>query len=120
MSSNSSFILAIIILLIVAGLAVLFFALKRKEKHESDYRAFFMLGTTWLPLGIVLYASSDNMAFLGMGIIFLTIGLANRDKWKEPKPLENGQKKTMVGLLATGMLAFLFILTIYYLSMKGS
>ena len=36
-------------------------------------------------MGMILLVSSDNMGFLGfsgVGLIFLTISLKNKDKWK--------------------------------------
>jgi len=77
---NPIILMAIIVILII-GLGILF-VYKRKDpnyNHEPDYRVFFILGITWLPLGI----ATDNPAFWGMGAIFMVLGLANRDKWKE-------------------------------------
>lgn len=70
-------ILAMIILLLVVFGAV--FVLKKENKYEPDYRVFFILGITWLPLGI----ATNNSAFWGVGAVFMVVGLANRDKWKE-------------------------------------
>jgi len=47
---------------------------------------FFILGIFFLPMGIVLMITIDNPAFIGitgMGLIYMVIGLANRDKWKK-------------------------------------
>ncbi|NYT11830.1 MAG: hypothetical protein GKC03_04670 [Methanomassiliicoccales archaeon] len=82
----------ILILLIVAGLLtllglflVIFLWKKRKEGAvEPDYRAFFILGIIFAPMGIVL-SVIVTWALLGitaLGVIYLIIGLTNRDKWK--------------------------------------
>lgn len=82
----------ILILLIIAGLLtllglvfILFLSKKRKKGWvEPDYRAFYILGIIFTPLGIVL-SVVVTWALLGitaLGIIYLIIGLANRDKWK--------------------------------------
>lgn len=75
------FVAVAIVAVLVALLAVLFIVIKRKgiENVEADYRVFFILGITWLPLGI----ATDNMAFLAIGAVFMIVGLANRDKWPE-------------------------------------
>lgn len=53
--------------------------------REVDYRAFFIMGISFLPLGIVLTFVVDNpgfIGFIGLGIAYIAIGLANKDKWK--------------------------------------
>ena len=53
---------------------------------EPNYEVFFILGIFFLPMGIVLMITIDNPAFIGitgMGLIYMVIGLANRDKWKK-------------------------------------
>lgn len=56
-----------------------------KEKNkEIDYRAFFIMGISFLPLGIVLTFVVGNpgfIGFMGLGIAYIAIGLANKDKW---------------------------------------
>ncbi len=59
---------------------------KSGDQVEINYRAFFVLGVTFLPVGVTLSASTGNPGFLGMsglGAAYLAIGLANRDKWKQ-------------------------------------
>ncbi|MBT3338031.1 MAG: hypothetical protein HN855_08585 [Anaerolineae bacterium] len=112
---TSSIILAALITILIVALGILFIY-KRKDpeyKHEPDYRVFFILGITWLPLGI----ATDNPAFWGMGAVFMIAGLANRDKWKEqPKFSEMDPAKRklklsiIIGLtvlLVAGILVFL-------------
>jgi hypothetical protein len=49
---------------------------------EPDYRALFMIGIIFLPLGM----GSNNRVFLVFSLVFLGVGLANRKKWKvQPK-----------------------------------
>ena len=83
----------ILILLIIAGLLTLLglflvFFLRKKRKEgsmeEPDYRVFFIQGIVFTPMGIVL-SIIVTWALLGitaLGVIYLIIGLANRDKWK--------------------------------------
>lgn len=54
------------------------------NQGETNYKAFFIMGTSFLPLGIVLSAATDNpglMGISGLGVAYLAIGLKNRDKW---------------------------------------
>ena len=39
-----------------------------------------------------------------MGLIFLVIGLVNKDKWEEPDPVTIQQKKILIGVLVIGLL----------------
>lgn len=73
-------IIAIILgLVIVALLVVMLVVYKYKgDRPETDYRVFFILGVTWLPIGIAI----ANPGFWGMGAVFLVVGLLNRDKWQ--------------------------------------
>ena len=53
-------------------------------KRETDYRVFYFMGVAFTGLGVVLMVSS-NMGFSGLlalGIVYIIIGLKNRDKWK--------------------------------------
>jgi uncharacterized membrane protein len=77
-------IIAISITAVLVILLAVLFVVRRhrgEQPAEPDYRVFFILGITWLPLGI----STDNFAFLVMGIVFMIIGIANKDKWPEEK-----------------------------------
>lgn len=58
---------------------------RRKSKDNIDYRTFFLVGISLSGTGIVLAVAvgiAMGIAFIGSGITFLAIGLANRDKWK--------------------------------------
>jgi len=82
----------IVILTVIAlalGIIVLVIALKKKKEGkypEPDYRAFFILGTCLLPVGVPLWISTNNPGLLGisgLGAVYIIIGLAHRDKWKK-------------------------------------
>lgn len=70
-------ILALGLLVVIAGLLVYKFRVKGEEQRHPDYRVFFILGVTWIPLGIAL----DMPVFYILGIVYMVIGLANKDKW---------------------------------------
>ena len=79
--------------LLILGIVVLIATILIKKKmktnssqkpEDSSYLTFFILGITFLPMGLVLSLSTDNPGFYGiaaMGFIFLIVGLSNKDKW---------------------------------------
>lgn len=109
--------IVIIFLLILVGAVVFFYAQKNGKKHETDYRTFFIIGISWLPLGIAL----DMPVFTIMGIVFMILGLKNKDKWKEGKEwdrLNFGEQKRVWILI--GLLGLLFVVAIgAYLAIKS-
>ena len=89
-------IVGIIIGLILLGILVIV-TLRRKggnKPREINYRAFFILGITFFPLGIIyeiVFYISNTKVFLILGLVFIAmglshfaIGLGNKDKWKKP------------------------------------
>ena len=107
------------IMIIIAGLTLLglvIFAIiayrHRGESREPNYRVIFVMGITWLPIGI----ATKNYGFLGMALAFLIIGLLNRDKWKDEKrwpdlsPYEQKTRIVLVGglslMLVVGVVAY--------------
>lgn len=94
MASELIVAFAIAVLLIIAGVLIAILVSKRKNKGEpadTNYRAFFILGISFVPLGIV-FSSVTSPGFLGitgLGIVYMIIGLANKDKWR----IKNEKKK---------------------------
>jgi membrane protein CcdC involved in cytochrome C biogenesis len=89
-SSLSVTILLLIVGIVVTLLMVLVLRKKRERKsEETDYRAFFIMGVAFLPTGfamMMVYLFSESSFEVGLplfilGLIYLIIGLANRDKW---------------------------------------
>jgi flagellar basal body-associated protein FliL len=86
----SSWILISIFLGVIAIIIgiIVFLTLRKNQKEgrtkEVDYRAFFIMGICFLPLGIIFTATINIgfMGFIAIGLIYMSIGLANRDKWK--------------------------------------
>ncbi|MCK4257921.1 MAG: hypothetical protein KAX49_03030 [Halanaerobiales bacterium] len=74
-------ILWLIIGLIILGLLVFMITIRKKTKQEPDYRTFFIIGASWIPLGV----ATKNYVFSVMGIILLAVGLKNKDKWSNVK-----------------------------------
>jgi hypothetical protein len=71
------------ILISIAIILVLLFVLmilfRKKVKAPTDYYVFFIIGLTWLPLGLVF----KNPALWGMGLVFLIVGLVHKKEWKK-------------------------------------
>ncbi len=88
-------VIALIILAIAVVTGVIAALIVRKRKKEGkpqvDYRTFFILGTIWVPFSIVLMVVSFilqipfyiGFPLFALGLIYLILGLKNRDKWKK-------------------------------------
>ena len=54
------------------------------ETNTANYQALFVIGITFMGAGVALMVSTGP-AMLGLtavGIVFMIVGLANRDKWQ--------------------------------------
>ena len=77
--------------LVVLGLILTLVVFKKKKEGkmgEPNYRAFFNIGMVLIPVGVVFMIAINpaiGIAFMAMGITYLAIGLANRDKWGKKK-----------------------------------
>jgi len=114
MNTNLSIDLFIVIGLIVIGLVIVLYSQFKKEKIKPNYRLFFILGMTWVPLGVVFYKTTRNIGFLIMGVIFLIIGLINKDKWGETVIVNPQKRKLLIGLILTGLLVLITFLLKYF------
>ena len=86
--------IGIFIGLILVGILAVFAWNKNKGRKTkgTGYRALFILGITFLTLGIIyeiafLISGTKvflilGISFIGLGLSYLAIGLGNRDKWK--------------------------------------
>ena len=85
--------LLLVIAIVVTLLLVVVLRKRKKEGKagETDYRAFFIMGLAFLPTGfamMLVYFLADipfeiGLPLFALGLIYLIIGLANRDKWKK-------------------------------------
>ena len=46
--------------------------------REPEYRTFFIMGIAFVPIGI----GAGNSVFWILGLVFLILGITNREKWK--------------------------------------
>ena len=61
---------------------------KRKEGKtgEINYKIFFIIGLVMIPICSVYMITINlviGIVFMGMGVSYIAIGLANKDKWKK-------------------------------------
>ena len=95
---NGSLSVTIMLLLIGIAVTLLMVLVLRKRKRErkageTDYRAFFIIGVAFLPTGLAMmmvYFFAEipfeiGLPLFALGLIYLIIGLANRDKWHKNK-----------------------------------
>jgi uncharacterized membrane protein len=81
----------IVAALIVIGLILTLVVIKKKKEGkmgEPNYQVFFIIGMSWIPIGSVFIITINlvmGIAFIGLGIAYMAIGLANRDKWENKK-----------------------------------
>jgi len=84
----------LLVIAIVVTLLLVVVLRKRKREgkaEETDYRAFFIMGLAFLPTGfammmvyfLVEIPFEVGLPLFALGLIYLIIGLANRDKWKK-------------------------------------
>ena len=87
-------LIAIVVVLVVTGILLVYLLWKRQkggQQIETDYRAFFLMGVIFLPVGIammIIYFLADlpfviALPFVVLGLVYLVISLKNRDKWKK-------------------------------------
>ena len=75
--------------LVVIGLMlILVLLIKKKEgkMREPNYQVFFNVGMIWIPVGVVFMITVNQglgVVFIALGIIYMAISVANKDKWKK-------------------------------------
>ena len=84
-------IVTLVALGVIVGLAMILLLVRRgktKEMTGSTYFTFFIMGITYLALGIsfsFIFSQDTEIFnfFTFMGIIFTAMGLSNIEKWKK-------------------------------------
>ena len=113
----------------VLGLLVLFgviaiVGLKRGKKHDVDYYSLFVMGITWLPLGIVFIVIGYSLGslFFVLGLVFLVVGLSHRGEWKKHRTwrqLKGNEKKWKMAIIILLGLFLLIGVAVLYVTGKG-
>jgi len=109
-------IAAAIIIIAIGSVYVYSIAKGKIGQTSSDYRMFFYMGIIFLPIGI------SNPPFLILSLAFITIGLANKNKWKPEQKwseMPPTQRNLKIGLII--LLGFLLIASfvVWYLGSQN-
>jgi uncharacterized membrane protein len=85
---------ALLAVVLTLGLLTILVNLKKNEAGsrtgQPDHRAFFFMGVVMLAVGtaeLLVFLRSDvsyvvALPLLVIGLVFVVVGLANRDKWQ--------------------------------------
>jgi LPXTG-motif cell wall-anchored protein len=110
--------LVIIGIIILTLLAVVFIYKKRKG-IKPDANAMFIIGISWIPLGI----ATENHTFTVLGIVFMIIGAQQKHKNKgdevQYSKLPPAVKRVRVILIVVAAIIFVAGIVMYYFQ-KGS
>ncbi len=82
----SALIIAVLLVIVLLITFVMFKRRKEGKIGEINYKIFFILGFVWIPIGSVYMITINTaigIAFMGLGVAYIAIGLANKDKWKK-------------------------------------
>ena len=108
----------------IVGIAIVFILLIWKYRdseyirRDTDYKAFFWMGLIWVIIGglvLWLYREFSTSGLFAMGVIFLAMGLANKDKWGKQRKLSEQEVKWKIVALIAGVLAVLFGVFVFML-----
>jgi uncharacterized membrane protein len=55
--------------------------------REVNYQAFFLMGLVFVSVGVVFMTTMNPgfIGIMGLGIVYMILGVANRDKWPATK-----------------------------------
>jgi len=97
---------------LLLGLVIFIFKKKNIKDDKPNYKVLFIVGITWIPLGI----TTKNPGFLVGGLVMMIAGLLKRDQWRKEKkwselsPAEKKVKLAIIALLTlmlvTGVVTF--------------
>ena len=97
-----------IVILLILGIVIAVLAYKKKGRHQgTDYYTFFIIGLVWTLFGIYEQIRNSHSVFLALGIVFMAIGYAHKNKWKQnhlPFNKIEKNKKLLVIITIIGLL----------------
>ncbi len=87
----AAIILAIAVVTGIIAILMVWKKIKEGTLQEPNYRVFFIIGISWVPFSIVLMLVSFvlqipfyiGFPLFALGLVYLIVGLKNRDKWKK-------------------------------------
>jgi hypothetical protein len=107
MDSMIWILISIAVAIVVLGVLAILFVRAKEGKHEVDYYSLFIMGLIWIAVGIPM----NNSALWIIGIVFFTLGIVNKDKWKKNKMNWKKMNKRQKNILYISI-AMLFLLLV--------
>ncbi len=106
-------------IIIVIGLiiAIMSANARKKEGRKPNYKAFFIIGITWIPIGI----ATQNYVFTVAGLAFIILGFTKKKEWKDQpkwKDLSPAEKKMKLTLII--FLSLILILGVVFYFIAGN
>jgi hypothetical protein len=115
--SSIPWIMISIAILLVIGLIVFIFAVRKQKKRPTDYYNLFIIGIIWVGAGIAM----GIVPLWTVGLILMAIGLSNKKKWKKNRvrweDLTPGERKFKIWIIVIlGVLLLVGLVTFIYLN----
>ncbi len=107
------------ILFITIVLGIIAMIKYSKNGGLTDYRAVYIIGAIWTPLGIVFWTSQNNPAFFIMGAIFLFIGSKNKDKWDTHSEISPIKKKMLLVIFGITVLVVAYAVFMSFIQKRN-
>lgn len=117
---TSVWIILSALLLVTIVLSIIAMIKYQRNGGMTDYRALYLMGAIWMPLGIVFWTTQQNPAFFVMGGIFLFVGAMNKDKWNNTVEMSPVKKKIMYALVALTVLLVGFTVVARYMDNQSA
>lgn len=116
MSAIPWIMITIAILIAILALLTVWVVRNRGKKHEHDYYSFFTMGVIWTAFGLIFW--KDMPFFFIMGLAFMTLGLANKDKWESNRrrwgDMDKKERKIMTWvMIILGALVLLGVIVFF-------
>lgn len=92
----------------------------RKKRQPIDYYNLFIIGFVWTFFGLFSALKNYELTklFVILGVVFITIGLVNKDKWKKDhktwKKMNKKEKKFAIIILIVLLIFFIFGIASYF------
>jgi len=105
--------------LLIIGLILSIVAaiVRKNENRKPNFKAFFIIGITWIPIGI----ATQNYVFMVAGLAFMILGLMKKKEWKnQPKweELSPAEKKMKLALIIFLALILILGVVLYFIASK--
>jgi uncharacterized membrane protein len=93
--NDSGLVMSLLLVVGILVILLLVMVLRKRKRSgkagETDYKAFFIMGVTFLPTGLammIVYFFTElpfeiGLPLFALGLIYLVVGLVNRDKWNK-------------------------------------